>query len=396
MKKILFLFFLIIIILIILGAVFGLAFNLGKEYQKTYQPATPEEVDFSLFWQVWNNIHEKFPDREKIDTQKLIQGAISGMIESLEDPNTVFFTPEETEGFLEGLKGEFEGIGIKIDIRNEQLQVIAPIKETPAYRAGLRAGDKIIKIDDISTVDMTIEKAVSRIRGPKGTEVVLTIYRQEWEEKREIKIKRDVIKIPTVSWEIIEKDIAHLKIYHFIERTENDFRQAANEILASQVEKIILDLRNNPGGYLHKAKDIAGWFLEREQVVVIQDFGERKEQKIYKSDGPSRLLKYPIIILINKGSASGSEILAGALRDNREIKIIGETSFGKGSVQEFIPLKEGASLKLTVANWLTPDGKLITNQGLKPDLIIEMTEKDIEQKKDPQLDKAIEILKKMR
>jgi carboxyl-terminal processing protease len=394
MKRILHL-FIILLFLFIVSFISVLSFQLGRNYQKIYQPVTPEGVDFSLFWQVWNVIYERFPDKEKIDVQKLIQGAILGMIESLEDPHTRFFTPEDTKDFIESMKGEFEGIGIKIDIRDEQLQVVAPIKETPGYRAGLRAGDRIIKIDGVSTANMTIERAVSRIRGPKGTEVILTIFRQGWEKEREIRIKREVIKMPTVSWEIIEENIAHLKIYHFIERTENDFRKAANEILASPVEKIILDLRNNPGGSLHMAKDIAGWFLERRQVVVIQDFGETKEQIIYRSNGPSHLLKYPLVILINKGSASASEILVGALRDNRKIKIIGKTSLGKGSVQEFILLKEGASLKLTVANWLTPNGKLITNQGLKPDFIIKMTEKDIKQSRDPQLDKAIEIIKNL-
>jgi carboxyl-terminal processing protease len=396
MKKILSLFILIIIFLVIFVAIFGLAFNFGREYQKTYQPVASEGVDFSLFWQVWNLVHEKFSNREKINSQELIQGAISGMLKSLEDPHTNFLTPKETNVFLGSMKGELEGIGIQIGIRDGQLQVIAPIKKTPAYKAGLRARDKIIKIDGLSTANMKIEEAVGKIRGPKGTEVVLTIFRQEWNEEKDIRIKREIIEIPTVSWEMIEGNVAHIRIYHFLEKTENDFKILANEILRSSAEKIILDLRNNPGGYLHVAKNIAGWFLEREQVIVIQDFGETKEQKIYKSAGPSRLLKYPIVILINEGSASGSEILTGALKDNRGIKIIGERSFGKGSIQEFIPLKEGASLKITVANWLTPKGELITNQGLKPDIIIEMTEEDIRQEKDLQLNKALELIRKIR
>lgn len=389
-KKILFLFFLVIVIL----AGFGLGFHFGRDYQKIYQP--PKKIDFSLFWQTWNEIHERFPDREKLDVQKMIHGAISGMIEVLEDPATVFFTPEETKEFDEGMRGVFEGVGMQIGIREEQLQVVSPIKNTPAYRVGLRPGDKIIEIDGVLSVNMTIERAVSLIRGEKGTIVILTIFREEWNENREIEIKRGIIKIPSLSWELIEEDIAHLRLYNFTGRIKEDFRDVANEILQSPAEKIVLDLRNNPGGYLGVAKSIAGWFLEREQIVVIKDFSEAREQEIFKSRGPSRLLEYPIVILINRGSASGSEILAAALRDNRNIKIIGETSFGKGSVQEVVRLKKGASLKITIANWLTPDGKFITNQGLEPDIVVGITEEDIKQGKDPQLNRAIEVIRGLR
>ena len=392
MKKILS-FFLLFLIILAYSAVFSsVGFYLGRNYQKIYQP--PADVDMTLFWQTWYTIHDRFPDKERVDNQRMIEGAISGMVESLQDPHTRFFTQEEAKDFIRSMEGEFEGVGMKIDIRDENLQVIAPIKETPAYRAGLRSGDKILKIDGISTADMTTEEAVAHIRGPKGTEVVLIIFREEWNENREIRIKRDVIKVPSLSWELLEQNIAYLKLYYFMERTENDFTNTANEILASPAEKIILDLRDNPGGYLDVAKNITGWFLNRGQVIVIQDFGEGK-QEIFRSRGPGHFSKYPVIILINEGSASGSEILAGALRDNRGIKIIGETSFGKGSVQELTPLKEGASLKITIANWLTPNGELIANKGLKPDIVVEKTTEDLKQDKDPQLDKAIEIIKKM-
>lgn len=394
MKKILSIFSLLVLILTVFGLGFYFGQDYGKERAKIYQP--PEEVDLSLFWQTWNTIHQRFPNIEKIDVQKMIQGAISGMVESLEDPNTIFLTPDESKEFIEGMRGEFEGVGMEIGIKEGQLQVIAPIKETPAYRAGLRAGDKILKIDGTSTVNMNAQEAVIQIRGPKGTRIILTIFRNEWGENREIEIERGIIKIPTLSWELLEGNIAHLKIHHFIERTESDFREVANEVLASPAEKIILDLRDNPGGYLDVAKDITSWFLERGQIVVIKDFGQDREQKIYRSKGPSRLLKYPTVILINKGTASGSEILAGALRDNRDIKIIGEKSFGKGSVQELINLDSGATLKMTIANWLTPKGELITDKGLEPDIVVERTEEDIKQDRDIQLDRAIEIIREMR
>jgi carboxyl-terminal processing protease len=233
------------------------------------------------------------------------------------------------------------------------------------------------------------------IRGPKGTEVILSIYRDEWAETRDIKIVRGVIEIPSLKLEMKEGNIAYLKLYHFSEKAAFDFRKAAIEILEGEAEKIILDLRNNPGGYLEVAQDIAGWFLERGQIVVIEDFGEGREQELYQAEGNAKLLPYPIVVLINEGSASGSEILAGALRDNRAVLLIGQDSFGKGSVQELAKLKEGSSLKITIAKWLTPKGDLITDKGLEPDIKVEMTDEDYQEDRDPQLNKAIEIIKSL-
>jgi len=387
-KKTLISIFLVIVIL----ASFGGGFYFGKEQCKI---CPPEEIDFSLFWEAWDKLQEKFADKEKFDIQEMIYGAISGMVKSLEDPYTTFLNPEDTKRFIEDVKGTFEGVGMEIGQKKGQLQVIAPLEGTPAQKAGVLAGDKIIKVDDTLTLDITLDEAVNLIRGPKGTEVTLTIYREEWGTTKEIKIVRGVIEIPSLKWEIIDENIAHLKLYQFSEKASFDFREAAIEILASPCQKIILDLRNNPGGYLEVAQDVAGWFLERGQIVVIEDFGQIKEQKIYKAQGNASLVEYPIVILINQGSASGSEILAGALRDNRGIKLIGEKSFGKGSVQELERLREGSSLKITVAKWLTPNGELITDKGLEPDIKIEMTEEDYEEERDPQLNKAIEIIKNL-
>jgi len=380
--------FLVIVIL----ASFGGGFYYGKLQCKI---CPPEEIDFSLFWEAWAKLQEKFSDKEKFDIQEMIYGAISGMVKSLEDPYTTFLNPEDTERFIEDVKGTFEGVGMEIGIKKGQLQVIAPLEGTPAQKAGLRAGDKIIKVDDTLTADITVDEAVNLIRGPKGTEVTLTIYREEWETTKEIKIVRGLIEIPSLKWELKDENIAYLKLYQFSEKASFDFSKAAIEILASPCQKIILDLRNNPGGYLEIAQDIAGWFLERGQIVVIEDFGAGEEQKIYKAQGNTSLAEYPIVILINQGSASGSEILAGALRDNRGIKLIGEQSFGKGSVQELERLKGGSSLKITVAKWLTPKGDLITDVGLEPDIKVEMTDEDYEEGRDPQLDKAIEIIKNL-
>lgn len=387
--------FVLVFLVVAILASFGFGFWFGKA--QVVCPVCPlEEVDLSLFWETWKKLEEKFVSPEKLDVQKMIYGAISGMVKSLGDPYTTFLNPEDSKKFLEDVTGQFEGVGMEIGIRKGQLQVIAPLEGTPAQRAGFRPGDKIIKIDDTLTIDITIDEAVNLIRGPKGTEVTLMIFREEWETTKEIKIVRAVIEVPSLKWELKEGDIAYLRIYHFSEKASSDFIGAAIEILNSPAEKIILDLRNNPGGYLEVARDISGWFLERGQTVAIEDFGQETEQKIYKAKGNARFLQYPIVILINQGSASGSEILAAALRDNRGIKIIGEKSFGKGSVQELEKLKEGSSLKITVARWLTPSGELITEIGLEPDIKVEMTEEDYTAERDPQLNKAIEVIKEMR
>jgi carboxyl-terminal processing protease len=317
------------------------------------------------------------------------------MVKSLDDPYTVFLKPEDSKRFIEDVKGSFEGIGVEIDIRNGQLQVVAPLEGTPGQRAGLKPGDIITKINGTSTADMSIEEAVNLIRGPKGTDVALTIFRDEWKEAREIKITRETIEVPSLKWEIKDNNVAYLKLYQFSENAAFDFQNTAIEIINSDAQKMILDLRGNPGGYLEVAQDIAGWFLKRGEVVVIEDFGQDKEQKLYKAQGNALLLPYPIVVLINKGSASAAEILAGCLRDDRDIKLIGETSFGKGSVQELEKLKGGSSLKITIAKWLTPKGELITGKGLEPDIKVEMTEEDYKTDKDPQLDRALEIIKEI-
>lgn len=381
-----------IVFIIIILITFGLGFGFGKN-QIICPVCPPEHVDFSLFWQAWKTIEENYVDKEEIDFQKMIYGAISGMVRSFDDPYTVFLTPDDSKRFIEDVKGSFEGVGMEIDIKEGQLQVIAPLEGTPAQKAGILPGDKIFNVDGKSTTDITIDAAIDWIRGPKGTEVVLTIYREGWEETKDIKITRGVIDIPSLKLEIRDDKIAYLKLYHFSEKASYDFKEAAIKILNSDTEKIILDLRNNPGGYLGIAQEIAGWFLEKGQIVTIEDFGKGKEPKEYLAKGNGQLIPFPLVILINKGSASGSEILAGALRDNRGVRLIGETSFGKGSVQELTNLQDGSSLKITIAKWLTPKGELITDKGLEPDIKVEMTTEDYEKEKDPQLEKAIELIK---
>ena len=388
--------------LVFLIAAISASFFLGVYYEKLQAPKLPPElpagVDFSLLWEVWGGLEEKYP--KPLDYQKMIYGAASGLVDSLGDPYTVFFTPEESKIFEEDISGRFEGVGMEIGLRKDELTVIAPLEGTPAQKAGFRPGDKILKVNDASTKDMTVDKAVGLIRGPKGTEVALTILREGWDEPKEFKIARAIIDVPSVKWEIRDSPatggpIAYIKLYQFSEDVDSDFTKAAFEILNSPAKKIILDLRNNPGGLLDKARDVAGWFLRKGDLVVIEDLGKEGEKIRYEARGNSMFLNYPVVILINQGTASGAEILAAALKDNREIILVGETTFGKGLVQEPVPLRGGSTLKVTVAQWLTPKGKLIDGIGLEPDVKIKMSDEDYEAGRDPQLDEAIGILKNL-
>ena len=372
----------------------GVWFGKGQVYCKVCKP---ELVDFSTFWEAWDKVQKNYVRPEEFNVQKAAEGAISGMLKSLGDPYTVFFNKGDAKKFLDDVSGSFEGVGMEVGIKNNQIQVVSPLEGTPAKKAGLLPGDKILKINDKITVDLTVEEAVSLIRGPKGTEVTLSIFREGWNMAKDFKITRAVIEIPSLKLEFKEvdgkKEIVYIKLYQFSGATLSEFSKAANEISGTQARKIILDLRSNPGGYLEVAQELAGWFLKKGQTVVIEDFNNKQEKTTYKAQGNEKFAEYPIVILINQGSASASEILAAALRDNRGVKLIGEKSYGKGSVQQMISLSEGSELKITIADWLTPKGERITGKGLEPDIKIEITEKDYQEEKDPQLDKAIEIVK---
>ncbi|MBI2063429.1 MAG: S41 family peptidase [Candidatus Yanofskybacteria bacterium] len=352
-------------------------------------------VDFSLFWTVWDMLHNRYVDKDKLDTQDLIYGAIDGMVKTAGDPYTVFLKPKESEEFQQQIRGAFGGIGIEIGLRKNILTVIAPIKNTPAAQAGLLAGDKILKVDDKSTEGMKLDEAVSLIRGPKGSKVTLTITRDGLEKTKEVIITRDTIKIPAVNWKLLDEDVAYIEIFTFNQNADSEFKKTAQEIADSKAKKIILDLRNNPGGLLDSAVNIAGYFLDSNKVVTIERFGDgRENQFLTRPNG--QLKNYPVVVLINKGSASASEILAGALKDNRGVLIVGETSFGKGSVQEVLELAKKSSLKVTIAKWFTPSGVSINENGIKPDIEVKRTEEDVNEDKDPQLDKVKELIKNLR
>lgn len=383
-----------IVIGFLIFASIGIGFYTGFLYGKFQcKICPPEELDFSLFWQAYYKLKENFVDKEKMDLQKIIYGAISGMVKSLGDPYTVFLTPEENKIFQEDVKGYFEGVGMEVGIKKGKLTVIAPLENTPAKKAGILSGDIILEIDGKPTLDMTLEEAVKLIRGPKGTVVKLKIIREGWEKPEEFQIERAVIEIPSLKIE--EKDgIIYLKIYHFSEKLRSDFRVAVNQILKNPSKKIILDLRDNPGGFLEVAVDVGSYFIEKGKLIAIEEYGDGTKEEFY-SRGPGVFSDYKIMILVNQGTASGAEILASALRENLGTMLIGEKTFGKGSVQKLENLKGGSALKITIAKWLTSKGQQISEIGLDPDLKIETKPKDIEEGKDPQLEKAIEILKSL-
>jgi len=395
----------IIIIIVIAVLLFGGGFLVGKKLSTNVQIVNrvfinrelgkPEQLDFSLFWKVLQTIEDKYVNSEKIDYKQLLYGAISGMTESLGDDYTVFMPPEKTDSFMKSVSGNdsFEGVGMEIAIKNKVLTVVSPIEGTPAYKAGIQAGDVILKIDDKSTEGLTSEEAVNLIRGKKGTQVTLSIIRKNLSEPKAFTITRDTINVPVIKWELKNNDIAYVKIYQFTGNLPSKFKDVVSQVLKSNAKKMIIDVRNNPGGYLDSAVDVASWFLPKGSVVVKEQFRNGSGDE-YKSSGYNAIQNFPVVILVNKGSASASEILAGALRDIRGIKLVGEKTFGKGSVQQVETFNDDSSLKVTVAKWLTPSGISINEQGLSPDVEVQLTEDDYNNNKDPQLDKAIELLNK--
>ncbi|MBI2034002.1 MAG: S41 family peptidase [Candidatus Liptonbacteria bacterium] len=389
-----------VISFVLLGGTFFSGFILGtKNLQvliikgvSNIEPEKPVGADFNTFWQTWQIIDESYLRSKEVSPQDKVYGAIGGLVKSLGDPYSAFFSPNNSKKFQEDIRGSFGGIGVEIGIKKDKLVVIAPLKNTPAYDAGLLPGDQILTINSTSTEDLTIEQAVSFIRGPENTQVTLSILRDTWESSRDFKITRTRISLPTLDFEMKDDKIAYIQIHSFNENVERLFANAVSEALSKDVKGIVLDLRNNPGGFLGVAINMAGWFLPRGSLVVSEAYpGGLKDD--FKASGNSLLAKLPVVVLENGGTASASEILAGALRFHRKIKIVGEKSFGKGTIQEIKQLRDGSSLKITVAHWVLPGGEVLEGSGLKPDIEAKLTEEDAKNKRDPQLDKALEILK---
>ena len=361
-------------------------------------PQTLDNVDFSLFWEVWDIVEKNYLEKSKINYSEMIYGAISGMVSSLGDPYTAFLPPKENKIVEEDLSGAFEGIGIQLGYKGTQLAVITPLPGSPAEKAGVRAGDFIIGLKDESkkidtgTGGMTLTDAVKIIRGPAGSKITLLLLRDGSDDSFLTDIVRAKIDVPTLILSYVgeNEEIAHIKLLKFGAETLTEWEKVVREILKKQSARaIILDLRGNPGGYMDGAVDIAAEFVDNNSVIVIEErsSGQRKE---YKTDRIGLLTKMPFVILVNEGSASASEILAGALREIKKVTIIGDTSFGKGTIQEPIQLENGAGIHITIAKWLTPSGFWVNEKGIEPDIKIEDKADTTE---DEQLLKAIEVVK---
>jgi len=391
-----------------LAVVFVVGFSLGKAKNETYFPPEyitdgelptaleDEKINFALFWKAWRLLDERFvstkTDEEEVSSEEKLWFSIKGLAASYADPYTVFLTPDENSQFQNSISGSFSGIGIEIGMKDGFITVIAPLKGTPADRAGLKTGDIIVGIDEESTQGFFIDEAVSLIQGKKGTPVILSILREGEGEPLEIRIVRDTISIPTLDTSLRSDGVYVIELYNFSAPSANLFRSAIRDFVASGSNKLILDLRGNAGGLLDSAINISSWFLSKGTIVVTEDHGSGMRVD-HVSEGYVGIDEdTEIVVLVDGGSASAAEIVAGALQSADIATLVGATTFGKGSVQELVPLTGKTSLKITVARWLTPDGISISDGGLTPDIEILFTPEDVEEGIDIQLEKALEIL----
>ncbi|MFH1366703.1 MAG: S41 family peptidase [Patescibacteria group bacterium] len=383
------------------GVYFGLKINNQADTNASLQTVISQlsgqntGIDFSLFKKVWDDVRT-FYIRQPVDEKKLFYGALTGLVASLDDPYSNFLDPETTKAFNSEFSGSFEGIGAEIGIKNDQLVIIAPLPGSPAEKAGLKSKDQILQIDGQETNSFSLDYATSLIRGKKGTEVTLLILSEGDTEAREVAITRDEIKVNSVRQSVKNAGengrykLGYIELMTFGDDTEKEFKNAANLLVGQGINGIILDLRNNSGGYLETAVTVASQFIDK-GAIVNEEFSDQTK-KSYEAQGFAPLADYPVVVLINGGTASAAEIVAGALRDYEKAVLVGETSFGKGSVQEYQQLSDGSSLKITTAKWLTPKGQSLNEEGIEPDYAVELSADDFNNDKDPQLDKALEIL----
>lgn len=394
----------VLLILSFIILIFGSGYKIG-EYKSRLTSFNPfplnqkqsNNINFDLFWETWTKLQERYVDQKKIDPKKMYMGAIKGMVASVEDPYTFFLTPDENKQSKDELGGRFEGIGAQLGLKDKRIIIIAPLKKSPAETAGVRPGDYVNKVDGVSTDKWTLVQTVSKIRGPKNTKVKLTLERNG--KELDITIIRQQIIVASVEVSY-DKNIAILKVSQFGDNTNDEWDASVSEISRrwsnKQVTGLVLDLRDNPGGYLEGSVYLVSEFLPFGKLVVKQEatiYGSKE----YKVSRIGLLKDIPLVVLINKGSASASEILAGALRDHNRAQLVGEKSFGKGSVQEALDLKEGAGLHVTVAKWVLPNGDWINSNGIDPKIKVvnEIEEGNtITKEVDKQLNKAIELLTK--
>jgi len=386
--------FIFITTLLGLYIVFTVGYYLGQKGTPIIGPSNlvntdstkPKDVDFSLFWEAWNKLKEK--SVQDADSKKLEEGAISGMLSSLDDPYTVYMTKDDNQRFREDIQGEFSGIGIEIIQKNNMPTIVAPLSGYPAEKVGLKAGDIILEVDGQDTAKIGFNETINKIRGAEGSKVSIKIAREGSEEAQTFEVVRTKITVKSVEWEykdISGKKFLYIKLRQFGDDTDELFNSMAKEAAKSKPDGIILDLRNDPGGYLETAVNVASYFIE--EGTIVSEKG--KTSKDYKATGNAILKDFKTVVLVNNGSASASEIVTGALRDRKSSKVIGEKTFGKGSVQELIDLSDGSAVKITVAKWFTPNGSQINGEGIEPD--IKVTKEDTS-KDDTQLNRAIEYL----
>jgi carboxyl-terminal processing protease len=377
-------------------------------------PPSVMNLDFSSFWLVLNKLENTYYDKQAIDSQKLLNGAIMGMVASLDDPYTVYLPPKQNGDFKQSMAGKFEGIGAELGMKEKQIIVVAPLDGSPAKQSGIKTGDAILKVDGNSTIGWSLNEAVDKIRGEKGTKVLLTILHKDASDSDEITITRDTITVKSLtSWikpvkdiegidtknpslaSVLDQKVAYIRLSQFGDSTNAEWTSLAGKLAQDirsdkSVKGIVFDLRNNPGGYLTDAVYIASEFIK--DGVAVKQEDKNKEQTSYSVSGKGMLTDVPVIILINKGSASAAEIVAGALRDHSRAQLVGETSFGKGTIQQAEDLGEGAGLHVTIAKWLTPNGIWVHKKGLEPDVTVLFDKKNPDH--DTQLEKAIEELMK--
>jgi len=367
----------------------------GTDLPRTTAPSTPTtseelEIFFAPFWSAWGIVHDEYVD-QPVDDLELMRGAIRGMLDALGDPHTSYMDPDEYTQANIPLEGSYEGIGAWVDPDAEYLTIVSPMPNSPAERAGLKPGDEVVAVDGDNMTGVDGNLVIRRVLGPAGTPVRLTIRREGEPDLLEFEIIRKEIDIPSVEGEITEEGIAYVQLFSFADKTSSDLRSTLETLLAQNPKGLIFDLRFNGGGFLPTAIEVVSEFIS-EGVVMIEQFGDETEQ-VYEAIPGGVATEIPLIVLINDGTASASEIVAGAIQDYDRGLLVGEITFGKGSVQNWIPLSDdGGAVRITIARWYTPLGRQIHELGLTPDVEVLMTDEDIEANRDIQLEKAIELL----
>jgi len=356
--------------------------------------ATPQDLQtlFKPFWETWSIVHDQFVD-QPVDNVAMMRGAIQGMLASLGDQHTSYMDPQEYKDANSSLEGSYEGIGAYVDTGGDFLSITSPIPGSPAEKAGLKPGDKIIAIDGADMTGVNPELVRRKVLGPAGTSVKLTIQREGLDKPFDVEIIRDKITIASVESKMLDNKIAYLKLNTFGDTTSKELAKQLKDLMAQNPKGLIFDLRNNGGGFLQTAVETASQFIPK-GVILYEQYGDGKKDS-YEAIPGGLAVDVPMVVLINKGSASASEIVAGALQDTKRAQLVGETSYGKGSVQNWIPLQDNqGAVRVTIAKWLTPNGRTIDKIGLTPDVVVALTDKDAAAKLDPQLAKAVELLSK--